>query len=547
MSDYRDSKGILIEWDKSEKRYTSRTCTYADQQYSGSLWIKFDSDEVHPYESGRPHGDSGLELLINRLMQGNYYFTNVRKIDLGSQNLTDEVGEQAAMILRSKSSLRYLSLSSNKFTDITVRHVAHYLRTNTNCRWLSLSGNKITDTGGQYLIEALKDNSTLMSLSVSGISASLEREIQLLLLRNIVNNVEEIVDRPYNYVLGDPLSFLHQLSDEDLSIFFDAAIQGKMYKFTRMRFKCAGSVSDKSVERMAQLLKTNKTIEELEFEGPNITDVGGQHLLEAMKYNATLKRIGLRECTSLSPGMKRAIEDLVSRNSKNPQQAKNEVAVFRESLGQGIQVNSEFIEYGGEKIDFNVSSGVSKLSDVDLEKVLDSLTQGKFTSLKEIRLGCNSLSEVAVDRIAQVLETSSTITHLDLSKINLSDISVERIARLLRQNKFLRMISLEGNANITDVGARHLLEAMKCNSSLTGISKGETSISQDLNDEIDAFTKRNKENPHQAETDVAAFIAAQMEAAKQAQVEAAKQAQVDILLCDDGKGNASNRRCCSIL
>ena len=49
-----------------------------------------------------------------------------------------------------------------------------------------------------------------------------------------------------------------------------------------------------------------------------------------------------------------------------------------------------------------------------MKDLLDALVEGKFTRLKEIRLGNNALSDVSAKRIAQALKTNDTVTDVDL-------------------------------------------------------------------------------------------------------------------------------------
>ena len=50
----------------------------------------------------------------------------------------------------------------------------------------------------------------------------------------------------------------------------------------------------------------------------------------------------------------------------------------------------------------------------DVKDLLDALVQGKFTRVKTIELSMNYLSDVSVERIAQLLKTNRTVTRVDL-------------------------------------------------------------------------------------------------------------------------------------
>ena len=54
------------------------------------------------------------------------------------------------------------------------------------------------------------------------------------------------------------------------------------------------------------------------------------------------------------------------------------------------------------------------LNDDDVKDLLDALVQGKFTRVETINLSTNNLSDVSLERIAQLLKTNSTVTNVDL-------------------------------------------------------------------------------------------------------------------------------------
>ncbi len=61
-----------------------------------------------------------------------------------------------------------------------------------------------------------------------------------------------------------------------------------------------------------------------------------------------------------------------------------------------------------------IDLALKRSEDDDVKDLLDALVQGKFTRVETINLSTNNLSDVSVERIAQLLKTNSTVTRVDL-------------------------------------------------------------------------------------------------------------------------------------
>ena len=84
----------------------------------------------------------------------------------------------------------------------------------------------------------------------------------------------------------------------------------------------------------------------------------------------------------------------------------------------------------------------------DLKDLLDALVQGKFTRVETINLSSNNLSDVSVERIAQLLKTNSTVTRVDL-------VSSLPIYLLLLQSSCSRSLQYVTRAVCTELQPRH--------------------------------------------------------------------------------------------
>merc|ERR1711976_954903 len=79
---------------------------------------------------------------------------------------------------------------------------------------------------------------------------------------------------------------------------------------------------------------------------------------------------------------------------------------------------------------------------------------------------------------------NTVITDIILSNNELSDTTAISMADLMHTNKCLLNICLDGNVGITDLGAKHLLNALKVNSTVQQLRLGNTAVSQAFSSQI---------------------------------------------------------------
>ena len=136
--------------------------------------------------------------------------------------------------------------------------------------------NRMSDAGGRHLLEAMQSNSTLTTIGLVSflcslffrikgvfpplifaiqpwnISQSLRRQIQVLIVKNVLKHL----DCEHWHLSGGCLQ------DDDVKDLLDALIHGK---FTRLKeiWLTSNELSDVSAERIAQGLKTNRTVTQI--------------------------------------------------------------------------------------------------------------------------------------------------------------------------------------------------------------------------------------------------------------------------------------------
>ena len=106
----------------------------------------------------------GFEKIAEALINFNY---SLKKLDISSNNLSDEGAEVISHYLSNNSILCELNLSHNRITKLGASKVAGALIVNATLRKLDISENSISDDGARAFGGCLKTNNTLTKLDLS--------------------------------------------------------------------------------------------------------------------------------------------------------------------------------------------------------------------------------------------------------------------------------------------------------------------------------------------------------------------------------------------
>jgi Ran GTPase-activating protein (RanGAP) involved in mRNA processing and transport len=87
----------------------------------------------------------------------------------------------------------------------------------------------------------------------------------------------------------------------------------------------------------------------------------------------------------------------------------------------------------------------------------------KTTSLQDIVLGNNDITDARVKYLAIMLETNLTLQHLNISTNRIGDREEELLARVLSKqcNQSLQMLYLNSNPLITDASVKYRTEMLQ--------------------------------------------------------------------------------------
>ncbi|XP_064599186.1 leucine-rich repeat-containing protein 34-like [Liolophura sinensis] len=205
-------------------------------------------------------GDKDVEVLCEALMSNLYIST----LDLRYNNITDKGAEHIANLLKENVAITELNLMCNDLTEVGASYLAEALQENKVLLSIRLNGNKIGNKGGMYFAQALQVNTTLESLDLAETDLTIE---SIIALSTVLHNNKTLKCLNVNR----PILFTHQ---EETTIHF------------------------------ANLLKVNRSLEELHLQKYDMRDFGATRLAENLMENFTLTYLDL-SCNRITrDGMK---------------------------------------------------------------------------------------------------------------------------------------------------------------------------------------------------------------------------------------------------
>ena len=180
---------------------------------------------------------------------------------------------------------------------------------------------------------------------------------------------------------------------------------------------------------LAEVLKFNSTVTELDLSRNDISDAGAAALAEAIKTNSTVKVLNLSKIGIGEAGAA--------------------------ALAEAIKTNSTVTELDLSRNGFG-AAGAAALA----EAIKTNST------VTELDLSVNSIGEAGAAALAEAIKTNSTVTELDLSVNSIGEAGAAALAEAIKTNSTVKVLYLS-YSGIGDAGAAALAEAFKTNSTVT--------------------------------------------------------------------------------
>ena len=202
------------------------------------------------------------------------------EIGLGIQRFKEQ--------LLQNNTLKYLDISSNKIGANGALHLKEVIKFNRSIEFLNLSNNFLTKDGAHHLSEGLKSNKTLKSLiltsneigcdGVESIFDSLSNNTSITELgfrkNNIGNEGADIISNKINFISNlTKLDFSANNISKSAKDIAEALYSNDSITYLSLN---ANELSDEELEEFANILKTNRTLLNLDFrcnKGKNLKEI----------------------------------------------------------------------------------------------------------------------------------------------------------------------------------------------------------------------------------------------------------------------------------
>ena len=227
-------------------------------------------------------------------------------------------------------------------------------------------------------------------------------------------------------MLVDGINFIPSKKVKDLNI-------TKLFLFQN-------AITDAGATALAEMLKENTTLQQLNISGNSIGQGGATALAEMLKENTTLQQLNISG-NSIGQGGATALAEMLKENTTLQQ-----LDVSINSIGQG---------------------GATALAEMLKEN----------TTLQQLDVSINSIGQGGATALAEMLKENTTLQQLDVSMNSIGQGGATALAEMLKENTTLQQLNISGNS-IGQGGATALAEMLKENTTLQQLDVRNTSIGQ---------------------------------------------------------------------
>jgi Ran GTPase-activating protein (RanGAP) involved in mRNA processing and transport len=240
-------------------------------------------------------------------------------------------------------------------------------------------------------------------------------------------------------------------------------------------------VKDDDISVIAEKLRLNNAILNLDFSKGSISCLGAHDLVKALSHNSSLQGLNLYDNQIGKQGAKSIAELL-----KKPAFAK--LCLTKNPIGdEGIPFIS--LNLIGNAVLHTLNLDFCKLTYVGAENLARGLKYN--AALKSLHLQGNDLGDKGVSAIVGALIKHSSIHFLDFSSTMTTDVGASKLAEFLLVNKSLESLYLASN-KISNEGGKALAVALGSNNKLRNLYLHANSIQDEANSDICDLLRKNE-------------------------------------------------------
>lgn len=377
----------------------------------------------------------------------------------------------------SNLNLKKLDFHSIKINSINALALAKFLQVNKTLQELDFAHCELGSAVTKEIVDALASNpGTLQTLDLTYNHIGIEGSEAI--ARLLKNNAASL-----NFL---SLSANHNMEDR-IPMVCDALKNNKTLRILFMSFLFLEK--DISARSIAEMIAENEYLETLLLsKSVFIKDDHGALIVGALKSNKMLKKIDLsvmHDDSDFSEKTARALGNMLEHNTtlKNLDiSGHKKLGNAAERIAPGLNKNHTLHE---------LDLGYTSIKDDGLVKLLNAIESSK--SLTSLNVKCCKISEQSTTEIAMLLENNAApLKYLDITSKDFSEEDHIKIFDSLKKNTYLTTLHIGNNSHCTAVSEKasfHLLDTLKYyNCTLTYVSNYAGDSAQ-----IYSLLKRNKQ------------------------------------------------------
>ena len=226
------------------------------------------------------------------------------------------------------------------------------------------------------------------------------------------------------------------------------------------------SITDRGATALAQMLKENRMLQQLDVSRNSIGVGGATALAEMLKESRTLQQLNVRG-NSICVGGATALAEMLKEN-----RTLQLLNVGDNSIGNGgVTALAEMLKENRTLLQLKVYSNT--IGDGGATALAERLKENR--TLQQLNIGNNSIGVGGATALAEMLKENRTLQQLDVGSNCIGSGGATTLAEMLRENRTLQYLDIRRNS-IGDGGATALAEMLKINRTLQQLDVSFNSI-----------------------------------------------------------------------
>ena len=378
---------------------------------------------------------------------------SLQELNISRNEITSEGTKKIITAIQVNDTLKQLDLSINKINDEGANFLSDGLKNNISLLKLNISHNNITDRGIKVIAEAIKINSTLQNINIS--KNHILTEGLLYFMEAVQNNCTlQVGNITHNNVTRSGFTSIKQCIEDlqhpiqIIASWNEIREGGKLV--TKMSKSCVPDNieedvwsrdeydADHLVMCLSECLKEDNMVQKINLHGyanKNITSEGAIKIAEAIKVNKILQELDISH-NNISDNGAAAISDALKSN--------NSLQILSMSYNKIISEGAKLI---AEAIKVNTTLQVldihdNNISDNGAAAISDALKSNN--SLQILSMSYNHITSKGAKLIAEVIKVNTTLDSLYLNQHGINDTISFNMSVLtaVYHNKTLMKLSL---------------------------------------------------------------------------------------------------------